>query len=190
MEGFNFLRGISLIPILIGTVAVLYPKKTVRVFLFPILYLGFAVPMPPFLLAEITNPLLEANTWMVEKAMSLVGIEFLLSGNTFLVTDLNTRSVHAIQLVDGCSGIHSIFALFAVVCLYLYWSGASLLRSSAMLAAALPLAAIGNVSRVLATIQITRSFGPGPGQTFFHEYSGFLVFTLTLLCLFALERKR
>ena len=50
-----------------------------------------------------------------------------------------------------------------------------------------PFVLLGNLIRVIALCLITFYFGEAAGQGFFHNFSGILIFIITILCVIGLE---
>lgn len=187
LEGYPLLRGLGLIPILLGYFAVLFPVKTLRGLLFPVLYLLFAIPLPPFLIDEVTQPLLNFNTGVIDMFLRLLQFDFMRTGNVFLLNDLSGSGVHQVEMVEGCSGIRSLFSLLALSALYLYFRPLSTRQRVGLLLTCIPLAGLGNTFRVIVTFLLILYVSPAAGQRFFHEFSGVIVFLVTLVGLFTVE---
>lgn len=185
-EGYALLRGGALIPILLGIVAILLPRASVRGLLFPICYLGFIIPLPPFVLDQLTHPLLNGAVWVADHTLVWSGLNYLRMGNTFMVS-IPGGLVHEIQMVDACSGIRSLFPLVALICFYVNLRDISLFRKAGLVLFAIPLAIFGNISRVVLTIVLIVAVGPEAGASFFHEFSGLFAFIAALCGVFVLE---
>ena len=86
-----------------------------------------------------------------------------------------------LDVADPCSGLRSIFALVALTGVYAFFTQRTLLRKWLLFACAVPLAVIGNVGRIIAIALVARWFGQETATSFFHDYSGYVVFVIAIL---------
>lgn len=139
---------------------------------FPLLFLLFAVPIPPQPREVIVRAMQAGSAEACSVIFRLLQVPFLRDGLSFQLSSVS------IEIAPECSGIRSSFALFvlsvllAQLCLHSRW------RRAALLMAVLPLAIVKNGIRI-ATITllaeyVDRSFLDGP----LHRNGGFLFFSL------------
>jgi EpsI family protein len=87
-------------------------------------------------------------------------------------------------VADACSGLNSIYSLFALSLLYAHLVGPKTpARLAAMLSAVVPIAVAANVVRVTALALITVHFGDDAAAGFLHGFAGLVVFLCALLLL-------
>lgn len=187
LEGYTVLRGASLIPLLLGLAMIFLPAQSFRMFRFPILFLAFAIPLPAFLLDQLTQPLLSLNTGIVAWIIGVLNLDVTREGYSFWFSYPGAAEQFEIQMAEGCSGLRSLFSLLAVCTLYLHLRNIPFETKLKLLVASVPIAGLGNLGRVLLTILLTRYVGPEAGQFFFHQLSGILVFAATVLAVFWVE---
>ncbi len=187
IEGYPLLRGMTLIPILLGYLSLQFPKRTVRGLLFPVLFLFFAIPLPPFLIDEVTRPFLYLNTVAADAVLRLFGTDFSRTGYVFHLAETAENGVFQVEMTEGCSGLRSLFSLFALTSLYVHLRDLQVREKAALLLIGFPLAGVANIARVLATVLLIAHVSPVWGDRFFHQFSGFLVFVSTVLGLFLVE---
>lgn len=187
MSGYNVLRGLTLVPLLLGTAGLLYSRSTVRALLFPILFLLFAIPLPELLISQITAPLQMLNARAASGILQASGTPVQLSGYTLLVT--SPEGVYEILINQGCSGIRFLFAALATATLYLHLRGHGVAAAAALAASLVPLCLVATCLRILTTVLVTLRLGAGPGGFFYHTVSGFLFFCLLIAGFLAVEHR-
>lgn len=184
LAGYNVLRGMSIVPVLLGTLMVLYSGATARAFLFPVLFLLFIVPLPNFVIDEVTLPLRSLSTASVSSALAALGYAVRQSG--FSLQLEAGDGVRELVVSDACSGIRSLVALSAIGALFLHLQPFGPWRKAALFTAVLPLAVAGNFVRILATALVAYHRGTAAAESFFHGASGVVTFVVALGGLFLL----
>lgn len=185
--GYNVLRGMSLIPIALGAVAVLYSARTFRALFFPIAFLLFIVPVPNFVIDTLTLPLRGLSTTVVSRSLAAVGYPVEQTGMAMVLTapDGGRRQL---DIDESCSGIRSLVALLALGALFLHLQP---LRPGVKVALFLlvpALAVLGNLMRIGVTALIAYHAGTEAAAGFFHGFSGLIGFLITLGGLVVLAR--
>ena len=172
----------SQIPVLAGALAVMRGMAAVRVAWFPLLFLAFMVPLPSFVVDTFTTPLRQWVSMLAETALYGAGYPIARGGTVIAV------GPYHLLVAEACSGLTSMFSLAAVGLLYLYlvrhkewW------RNGILIASIVPIAFLANVMRVMLLTVITYHFGDAVGQSFFHDFSGVLLFGAALLLLLGLD---
>jgi exosortase len=149
---------------------------------FPVVYLGFLVPPPNWLMDRLTAPLKQFVSWAAMSVLSAAGIPVSREGVTIYVGS------YRLLVEDACSGMNSIVGLVAVSLLYIYLLRGSQLRYAALLAAStIPIAILGNIIRIMTLILLTYFFGDAVAQGFMHQAAGLFLFAIDLLLVFALD---
>lgn len=145
----------------------------------PLLFLLFVIPLPGFLVDALTNGLKQNISLIAENLLYGLGYPVARSGVTLTVGQ------YQLLVADACSGINSLFSLFALGFVYLYLQAyASKLRNLLLLLAIAPVAILANIIRVMVLVLVTYYFGDEAGQGFVHGAAGILVFIIALLALF------
>jgi len=166
-------------------VAMLHSALGVHVLLrnwFPLLYLGFAVPPPGWIIDKITAPLKQFVSEAAMQAVYFFGVPASRQGVTIYV------SKYQLLMEDACSGMNSLMGLTAISLLYIYLlRGSSVRYSLLMTAFVVPIAIVGNILRVIILILLTYFFGDAVAQGFLHYTAGFLLFALDLALVFAID---
>jgi exosortase B len=181
-QGFPLFETASLLPVLIGTLLLLGGWKAVTVFWFPILFLAFLIPLPPFLVELMTGALKTKVSVIVDAVLYAAGYPVARDGVTLSI------GPYQLLVADACSGLHSMFSLSAMGLLYLYLvEHKSAWRNSLLIAAILPIAFVANIVRVIILVLVTYYLGDAAGQGFVHGFAGITLFVIALLFLFAFD---
>ncbi|MDT8274354.1 MAG: exosortase/archaeosortase family protein, partial [Desulfomonilia bacterium] len=77
---------------------------------------------------------------------------------------------------EACSGIRSLAAFLMLGFLFAYIMQGSYIKKTVMVLAAVPLAFLINIVRVVGTGILANMYGGSVAQGFFHEFSGIVVF--------------
>lgn len=167
----------ALIPVFIGVTGFLFGKRGVQRVLFPALFLIFLVPPPSFIIDMVTAPLqllvATASGFLLKTAGYLVSR----NGVILHVGDYN------IIVGEVCSGLRSLISLMAVGAIYAYLQNISNLKRAVLFLSIIPISIIANIFRLIILSLITHYFGEAAGQGFFHNFSGFILFLVTIVCL-------
>jgi EpsI family protein len=82
-------------------------------------------------------------------------------------------------VADACSGLNSLYSLFALGLLYAHLTGPSRpARIAILLVSVIPIAVIANILRVLALVLVTYHWGAEVANGWFHDVVGMAVFVL------------
>ena len=85
-----------------------------------------------------------------------------------------------LQVVDACSGLHSLISLIVLCLLIVYFFKDHIWKRSVLLLSSIPLAIVTNSFRIAMTAILYKYFGAGVAEGFFHEFSGLLVFAICI----------
>jgi EpsI family protein len=173
----------SHLPVIVGVLLMVRGPVAVRRLAFPLLFLFFLIPLPGFLLEMATSPLKNGVSAVVESLLHLLGYPVVREGVVLTVGQ------HQMLVADACSGLNSLYSLFALGLLYMHLTGPSTrARIVAVLLGIIPIAIVANVLRVLTLVLVTYHQGPEAAQGLFHDFAGMLVFVAALLMLLGYDR--
>lgn len=174
------LTRVMIIVSLIGLVWFNYGPATLKVLLFPLLFLFFMVPIPVSVYAMVSQPLQLFASEASQAAIDMLGIPVYREGNMlfFVQTQL--------EVAEACSGIRSLMAFTMLAVLLAYLADGPLWRRLVLVAAACPLAIVANILRVSGTGILAHFYGDQVARGFLHELSGILLFAFGFACLYAL----
>jgi exosortase len=149
---------------------------------FPLLYLGFAVPLPDSLIAAITNPL---KLWISETAVDLLyfaGYPIASSGVTIQIGQ------YQLLVAQACAGLNSLITLSALTLFYVYLTHRAQWRYMLILTlAALPVAIFSNLVRVIILVLLTYYAGEAAAQGFLHYFAGMTTFAIALMTIYLID---
>ena len=180
-EDYLFITTLSLIPVLCGLIIYLYGMKTAKSLSFPIFYLLLLVPPPFGVLDSITLPMRHGTSVAAEAILRFLNYPITREGL------LLTIGYHDIFMGAPCSGFRSLITMFSLVLVYVYISKGSLSKKLILTSLIVPMALLGNLVRVITLCLITFYFGEEAGQGFFHNFSGIVIFIITILGLIGAE---
>ena len=87
------------------------------------------------------------------------------------------------DVAAACSGIRSLTTLLCIGAIFGYLTQEKWWKRLALFIAAIPLAVLGNVVRVTLILFVADWFGQEAGKKV-HDWGGFVIFVVVLLCLF------
>jgi len=171
----------SLLPVLVGSLIYLYGTAMVKALWFPLLYLILLIPPPLAFIDTITLPL----RYGIAEAAEFVlrHLHYPISRDGLLLT----IGYNDIYMGQPCSGFRSLITLSSLGVVYVYISKGSSFKKLLLTTFIVPLALLGNLVRVIILCLITFYFGEEAGQGFFHNFSGIVMFIITILGLMGLE---
>jgi exosortase B len=169
---------------LMVAIAYLYlGSRVLRRFWFPILYLGFIVPFPGWIVDTITAPLKNYITHSATALLDAAGYPIASQGVTLIVAQ------YQLLVEDACAGLNSIISLTAISLFYIYiLHNASWRYSLLLFLWIIPAALFANLVRVLMLVLITYHFGNAAAQGFLHSTAGMIMFVVALLSIFAIDK--
>lgn len=176
-----FLSRISLIFLLAGMVIFLSGWQMLRAVLFPLAFLALMVPIPSIILNEITFPLQILASKLSASLLPLLGVPVLREGNV-----INLPSM-PLEVADACSGIHSLLSLTCLAVMYGYLIEKRVGVRVILAVASIPIAVAANAFRIVGTGLLVQYWDPDKAEGFFHQFTGWLIFVVSLLMLFALH---
>ena len=127
---------------------------------------------------QITFPMQIFASKVAEKLLYLIGIPVLREGN--IIHLANT----SLEVAEACSGIRSLISLLALAVVFAYFSQKSTLKRILLVLSTFPIAIIANAARVTGTGILTHYYGDTIAQSFFHVFSGWILFVTAFICLF------
>ena len=86
------------------------------------------------------------------------------------------------------SGIRSLMSLFTLSVFYGYFLEKSFPRRAFLALSSIPIAIAANAIRIFGTGLCVQYWDPDKAQGFFHEFSGWVMFLVSLGCLYLVHR--
>ena len=177
-----FLSRISFLIVLTGIIWTLCGTAVLRVVRFPLLVLLLAIPFPAIVFNQITFPLQLLASRLASDVLPLLGVPTLQEGNIIELP------VMRLEVAEACSGIRSLMSLFTLAVFYGYFIERTTARRVALAIASVPIAVLANTARIVGTGLCVQYWDPDKAQGFFHEFSGWVMFLISLSCLYIVHK--
>jgi exosortase len=177
-----FLSRVSLVILLAGLVLCFGGWQLLKELQFALLVLLLAIPIPFIIFNEITLPLQVLASKLASALLPLFGVPVLREGNVIELPSMK------LEVAEACSGIRSLISLFTLSIFYGYFLEKSFLRRAVLALASIPIAIAANAVRILGTGLCVQYWDPDKALGFFHEFSGWVMFLVSLACLFIVHR--
>ncbi len=176
-----FLSRISFIFLAAGLIWTLLGSLMMRRSIFLLFVLTLAIPFPTVLFNHITFPLQLLASEVASNLLPLAGVPVLREGNV-----INLPAM-PLEVAEACSGIRSLMSLFTVAVIFGYFLERGTGRRTLLAFASVPIAVAANVARIVGTGLCVQYWDPDKALGFFHEFSGWLMFLVSLACLYAIH---
>ena len=185
--GFLGIRGLQVrfeilgfMGLLFGLAWTFYGRRTAGSVLFPIGFLLFCMPLHSYLdLVTIHLRLLAVS--IASGTLQGCGVEIVRQG-TMLASP---TGAFAIDIAEPCSGLRSLFAMMALTAGYAYFTQPTWFRRGLLFALSIPIAILGNVSRIFSIVIVAATCSADFATGFYHDYSGYIVFLVAVLLMVA-----
>jgi exosortase len=177
-----FTSRFSLLVLLAGMVIFLAGWETLRAVSFPLGFLFFMIPLPALIYNEVTLPLQLLASRFAVHFLQMLQVPALREGNLIFLPN------YTLEVVEACSGIRSLMSLLALAVAYGYWmQERSWMRITLAIMMA-PIAIISNGLRIVGSGVLAYRVAPQAAESFFHLFSGWLVFLCALLFMLVAHR--
>ncbi len=173
-----FLSRISLLLLTAGIVWVTTGRQMLRMVAFPLGVLVLAIPLPAVVFNQLTFPLQMLASRVASAMLPLAGVPVLREGNV-----INLPAMQ-LEVAEACSGIRSMMSLFTVAVMFGYFFEKTASRRILLALCSLPIAVAANALRIFGTGLCVQYWNPDKAVGFFHEFSGWLMFLVSLSCLY------
>ena len=144
-------------------------------------HIGFALffmltmfPLPYFLNTKLMLTLRLISSQLGVYIIQLAGLPVNREGN---IIDLGFIQL---QVVEACSGLHSLISLLVLCLLIVYFFKAHIWKRIFLLLSSIPLAIFTNSMRIAMTAILYKYFGSVVAQGFFHGFSGLAIFIICI----------
>jgi exosortase len=173
-----FLQRTSFVVLVAGLIWTLLGKPMLGRLKFVLFVLLLAIPLPTILFNQITFPLQLLASRFASDLLQLAQVPVLRDGNIIQLPAM------PLEVAEACSGIRSLMSLFTVAVIYGYFLERATWRRVVLALSALPIAVTANVARIFGTGMCVQYWDPEKAMGFFHEFSGWLMFLVSLGCLY------
>lgn len=176
-----FLSRSSLVLLLFGMIVYLAGWRHFRAVLFPWAVLFLMIPIPVIIFNQIALPLQFLASRLAAGLLGFVGVPVLREGNV-----INLPSM-SLEVVEACSGIRSLVSLVTLAVIYGYFMEKRYFWRLILMGAAIPIAVAANGMRIMGTGLLGEYWSPDHAEGFFHMFSGWIIFVLSVAMLFLLH---
>lgn len=177
-----FLSRLSLLVVMAGLVILFLGWEFQRALLFPWLFLILMIPIPAILFNQITFPLQLLASKLASGLLPVLGVPVLREGNIIQIPAM------PLEVAEACSGIRSLLSLTTLAIIYGYLLESRNLIRWILALASIPIAVAANSLRIVGTGLVVQYWDPEKGEGFFHAFSGWLIFVVSLLMLFLVHK--
>ncbi len=148
-----------------------------RIIAAPLAMLFFMIPLPQFLLRELSEQLQLLSSQLGVAIIRLFDISVYLEGN---VIDLGSMKL---QVVEACSGLRYLFPLLVLGVIAAYLFRAPLWKRAVLVLSTIPMTIVINSLRIgLIGVTVDR-WGAGMAEGLLHDFEGFVMFMLCIALL-------
>lgn len=173
---------LSQVPVVAAMLLSWRGAAALRLAMFPLVLLLFAVPLPYSVVMAVTGPLKTAVSMATTGLLKLLGYPIGRSGVVI------TIGQYQLLVAEACAGLQTMFALEAVGLAYAHLMNYKAWQRTAIMAvAAVPVAFVANVVRTTVLVLVTYHLGDEIGRGFVHGFAGLLLFVVALLLLRGLD---
>jgi exosortase len=176
-----FLSRSSLVALAAGLILAFGGWAHFRLLLFPWALLFLMIPIPAIIFNQVTFPLQLLASRLASAVLSAAGVPVLRQGNVIHLAAM------PLEVAEACSGIRSLISLGTLALMYGYFLERRSLPRVALALAAVPIAVAANSARIVGTGLLVQYWDPEKALGFFHEFSGLVVFLVSLALLFGVH---
>lgn len=144
-----------------------------RLIAVPLLILMFMIPLPEFVLNNLSTKLQLLSSEIGVSVMRLFDISVFLEGN---VIDLGG---YKLQVAEACSGLRYLFPLMTIGFLMAYFYKGALWKRLVLFFSSVPITVLMNSIRVGTIGVMVEHWGIGMAEGFLHEFQGWMVFMVS-----------
>src|SRR6266567_1141848 len=176
-----FLSRSSLVFLLAGLIIYFLGWGHFRILLFPWAFLFFMIPIPVIIFNQAAFPLQFLAAQLASSLVALVGVPVLRDGNIIQLPGMT------LEVAQACSGIRSLMSLGALAVIFGYFMEVRNLPRVLLAVASIPIAVAANGLRIMGTGLLGYYWDPVEAEGFFHKFSGWVIFVISLAMLFAFQ---
>ena len=157
--------------------------QALGVLVFPLAFLLLMIPIPSIIFNQIAFPL------QLLASQRRRGRRFRRSAFRCCAKATSSSSRNTtLEVAEACSGIRSLISLLTLGIVYGYFTDPRGGVRAAIALSTIPIAIVANAARVAGTGVAAHYYGAAAAEGFFHTFSGWLVFVVAFMMLFAVTK--
>ena len=176
-----FFSRVSLLILMAGLIILFQGWTFFLAVLFPLAILILMIPIPNLILQQVTFPLQLLASKLATVLLELVGVPVLRQGNVIVLASM------PLDVAEACSGIRSLLTLVTLAIIYGFLMETRIWVRVVLACSAVPIAVAANSFRIFGTGLLVQYWDPDKAEGFFHTFSGWLIFVVALVMLFAVH---
>lgn len=182
-QSLNILTTLMQPVVFAACLLLVHGRSAVKAAWFPLMFMLFMVPLPETIVQGITMPLKYAVSVVTEWMLYHAG--YPMGRNGVMLT----IGQYQLLVADACSGMNSLLTLESLGLLYMrLMNYKSKTRNLFLAIAIIPTSFLANVARVVILVLVTYYFGDEVGQGFVHDFSGLVLFAVSLVGIYFIDR--
>jgi exosortase D (VPLPA-CTERM-specific) len=155
---------------IIGAVYAVMGWTALKIVIVPLLLLFLMVPLPNFVLNNLSSQLQLISSQIGVAVIRLFDISVHLEGN---VIDLGA---YKLQVVEACSGLRYLFPLIALSIIASYFYQAAVWKRVVVVLSSIPITVLMNSFRIGVIGVLVEFYGIEQAEGFLHDFEGWIVF--------------
>ena len=177
-----FSSGFAFLLTLIGLILYFFGSRVLRIIAFPVFFIVFMIPLPLVIITNISFKMKLFAAQIADVVLNNMGLRAIRQGSIIYLQ-------HTQVVVDDvCSGLRSLISLAALGSIFAYWLKGPYWKRTLLFLATIPIAVLTNVCRVVFLSFVSEVWGAKFATGLVHDASGFLVFGLAFLMLWAVSQ--
>jgi exosortase D (VPLPA-CTERM-specific) len=168
------IQHVALLVVLAGLVLALAGWQAFRILAAPLGVLVFMIPLPIFLLNNLSSELQLISSSFGVWLMRLTGISVFLEGN---VIDLGS---YKLEVAEACSGLRYLLPLMTLSFLMACFYRAALWKRVVLFLVSIPITLLMNSLRIAAIGLMVDRWGPAMAEGLLHQVQGWMMFMLSI----------
>jgi exosortase D (VPLPA-CTERM-specific) len=170
LSSLQVVEQLSVVIVSWGLVATLGGYRLLRELAVPLLLLLLMVPLPQFLLQNLSASLQLLSSRIGVSVMRLFDISVFLDGN---IIDLG---IYKLEVAQACSGLRYLFPMMTIALIIAYLFKAPIWKRLLVFLSSVPITIIMNSLRIAAIGIMVEFWGQGMAEGFLHDFEGWAVF--------------
>jgi exosortase len=143
-----------------------------RLFVFPLLFLVFMIPIPTTIYGAVALPMQLFATKVSVFFLKCTPLPVSAEGNIIRVGD------EMLTVAEACSGLRSLMSFIIISLLFAYLAKIRFWKKSLMVALSVPVAIVGNVLRIIVLTFVAYLYGARTAINAIHDVSGYVMFVI------------